>query len=242
MSVIVHLDETGDHSLELIDRDFPVFGLVMVIIDVDEYVNNIVPMVYLLKMDTFGHEAVILHSYEIRKQKGAFAFMNDQVKRQGFYERINQVMGLKYTLIASFIRKQHHKDRYGEAAANPYDLALEYAMERLLPLLEDTEQQKVQILAESRGKKEDEELRSTFYRFVNQGNEFVSSERVQRIEFELVFRAKEMNLVGMQMADLAAYPIARHVIDSSKPNPAFDIVQPKFYVRHGTSLGLGIFP
>lgn len=33
---------------------------------------------------------------------------------------------------------------------------------------------------------------------------------------------------GLQFADLAAYPIARHVIDPVKPNPAYDILKKKF--------------
>ena len=27
MSLVVYLDETGDHSLELIDKDFPIFAI-----------------------------------------------------------------------------------------------------------------------------------------------------------------------------------------------------------------------
>jgi hypothetical protein len=36
-----------------------------------------------------------------------------------------------------------------------------------------------------------------------------------------------MNILGTQIADLVAYPIARHVLDPQKANPAFDIVKPK---------------
>jgi len=51
-----------------------------------------------------------------------------------------------------------------------------------------------------------------------------------------------MNIVGMQMADLAAYPTARHVIDPNKLNPAYDILRPRFYVGPGFVCGLKIFP
>jgi hypothetical protein len=51
-----------------------------------------------------------------------------------------------------------------------------------------------------------------------------------------------MNIVGMQMADLAAYPTARHVIDPNKLNPAYDILRPRFYVGPGFVRGLKIFP
>ena len=243
MPNIVYLDETGDHTLGLVDKDYPIFGLVLVICDTREYVQTIVPAVYQMKMDFFGHESIILRSYDIRKQKGPYAFLSNAERRNEFYSRLNQIMGLKeYTLIASMIRKQHHKDRYGEAAANPYDLAMEFAIERLLPLLEQAGQTEVYVMAEARGKKEDDQLSLSFYRFVNEGNVYVSADRVKRIQFRLTFRTKEMNIIGMQMADLVAYPTARHVIDSGKPNPAYDILRPRFYVGPGLVRGLKVFP
>ena len=243
MPLIVYLDETGDHSLELVDKDYPVFGLVMVICDHNAYIDKIVPAIYRLKMDFFGHEGVILRSYDIRKQKGPYAFLSNAARRNEFYSRINGIMGLQdYTLVAAMIRKQHHKERYGDAAANPYDLAMEFALERLLPILEQAGQTEVYIMAEGRGKKEDDQLSLSFYRFVNKGNEYVSTARVKRILFHLTFRTKEMNMVGMQLADLAAYPTARHVIDPNKPNPAYDILRPRFYAGPGRVRGLKIFP
>ncbi len=138
-------------------------------------------------MDFFGHAGVILRSYDIRKQKGPYAFLSNATRRNEFYTRINRIMGLEeHTLIASMIRKQHHKDRYGDAAANPYDLAMEFALERLLPI-EKAGQTEVYIMAEARGKKEDDQLSLSFYRFVNEGNSYVPADRVKRIQFRLTF-------------------------------------------------------
>lgn len=38
-----------------------------------------------------------------------------------------------------------------------------------------------------------------------------------------------MNIVGTQLADLAAYPLARYVLNSNKSNPAYEIIKAKFY-------------
>lgn len=151
-------------------------------------------------------------------------------------------MGLDYSLISVFIRKQAHKDRYGMGAANPYELALEFAMERLLPLLERLNQTQVNVIAESRGKKEDDELSMSFYHFANDGNGFISAERVSKVKFTLTFVQKARNIVGLQIADLAAYPIARYVLDSSKLNLAYEIIKSKFYKGYGLVYGLKIFP
>ena len=149
----------------------------------------------------------------------------------------------EYALIASVIRKQSHKDRYGLWAENPYDLALKFALERLLPLLEDAGQNEVQIVAEARGRREDNELRLTFLRTINEGTEYISAERFRKIKFRpLQFKPKTMNIIGTQMADLAAYPIARHVLDPQKPNPAYEIIKSKFYAGRGWVRGLKVFP
>lgn len=84
MTRIVYLDETGDHSLEKEDKDFPVFALVMMVCDQDRYKDTFVPMVNRLKFDYFGHECVIIHSRDIRKAQNDFGFLTDPQKRQTF--------------------------------------------------------------------------------------------------------------------------------------------------------------
>lgn len=241
----MYLDETGDHSLEPVDPDFPVFVLVLLICDVQKYREQIVPAFYRLKFDYFGHEGVILHSRDIRKAQGDFAFLANPEEREGFYERLNEIMGgSEYTLIAVAIRKQKHKEKYGKAAKNPYDLAFAFALERLLPLLESLGQTEVQLIAEARGKREDAELKLAFLEVVNQGTYYIGAGRFKKIKFRLDFRPKEMNIIGHQMADLAAYPIARYVLnpDPKKVGQAFRVVQRKFYRGPGFVHGLKIFP
>lgn len=243
MPVVAYLDETGDHSLELVDRDFPIFVLVMLICDVDKYTCQIVPAFYQLKIDLFGHEGIIFHSRDIRKAQGDFGFLTNPVQRQAFYDRLNALMAsCDYTLIVTAIRKQRHKDLYGQKARNPYDLALKFALERLLPLLEGLGQTGLQLTAEARGKREDDELRLSFLEVVNYGTEYIPSERFRRIRFSLKFVPKARNIIGTQMADLAGYPIARHVLNPGKPNPAYEVIRGKFYQGPGWVRGLKVFP
>jgi hypothetical protein len=243
MPSIVYLDETGDHSLELLDKDFPIFALVMLVCDSEKYSQQIVPTFCRLKFQHFGHEAVVIHSRDIRKAQGDFGFLTDAAKRSQFHAQLSEIMrACDYRLIASVIRKQVHKERYGLWAENPYDLALKFALERLLPLLEEAGQDEVQLIAEARGKREDNELRLSFLKTVNDGTEYVSAERFRGVQFRLEFKPKAMNIIGTQMADLAAYPIARHVLDPARPNPAYDAIAGKFYVGPGSVRGLKVFP
>ena len=243
MTRIVYLDETGDHSLEKEDKDFPVFALVMMVCDLDQYRDTLVPMVNRLKFDYFGHECVIIHSRDIRKAQNDFGFLTDPVKRQAFYERINEIMSASgYDLIAAVIKKQEHKAKYGKHASNPYDLALTFAMERLLPLLEAEGQTEIHLIAEARGKREDDELRLSFLNIVTYGTDYIPAARFKKITFHLRFKPKVMNVVGTQLADLAAYPIARHIINPAKSSPAYDIVKKRYYVGTGWIHGLKVFP
>ena len=75
MTLIAFLDEAGDHKLELVDKDFPIFVLVALVCDRNQYIEQIVPAVYRLKINWFGHEGVVLHSRDIRRANGEFSFL-----------------------------------------------------------------------------------------------------------------------------------------------------------------------
>jgi len=229
MPLAVYFDEVGNPTLDASDKDFPVFALVLLVVDADSYLNQIVPKVNRLKFDFFGHEGVILHSRDIRKAQGDFGFLTNPAKRPPFYTAINDVMTTcDYQLVPVAIRKDLHIEKY-RYPADPYDLALKFALERLLFILQRTGQKKVVIVAEKRGEREDRELFVSFQRIVTAGTSFVDGERFRQIAFTLRFLPKNMNIVGTQIADLAAYPVARYALDPSKSNPAFDVIKPKFY-------------
>ena len=86
---IVYLDETGDHTLELVDKDFPVFVLVMLVFRQEYYTSSVVPALCKMKMEMFGHEGVVFHSRDIRKRQGDFHFLNDPPRNATFIERVS---------------------------------------------------------------------------------------------------------------------------------------------------------
>ena len=243
VGLIVYIDETGDHNLAALDAGFPAFVLTMLICDTETYNGVIVPEFYKLKFELFGHEGVVFHSRDIRKGQKDFTFLADPVKRTAFYEKMNSIMGgPAYQLIITVIRKTRLKTQYGEWAHNPYNLALKFSLERLLPLLEVAGQTEVQLVAENRGKSQDQQLRTVFERIVTYGTDYIEARRFSAIKFKLDFQPKSKNLIGTQMADLAGYPTGRYALDSTKPNPAFEVIRGKFYRGHGWIHGLKIFP
>lgn len=243
MPVVVFLDEAGNLNLDLRDEDFPVFAVTLLVCDRDEYCHSIVPEFLQFKIKHFGHEAIVLHSRDIRKAQKDFGFLTDRFRRDSFMHDISTLMGkLNYQWITTVIRKQRHRELYGIAAQNPYDLALTFCLERLLPLLEAKNQTEVCVMAEARGKREDKELELTFLRTVTNGTFYVSADRFRNVKFALKFAEKRQNVTGNQMADLIAYPVARHVLDPAKPNLPYDVLFEKEYKGPGKVRGLKVFP
>lgn len=240
MPLMVFIDEAGDHSLDPVDKDFPVFVLVFVVCNQDEYGDVLVPSFTRFKIKHIGHDGVILHSRDIRKALGDFSFLQIPERREVFHAELNEMMTqARFHLIAIAIRKQSHKERYGKACRNPYELALEFGMERLKAYLDEVGQKQVTLLAEARGKNEDDALRLAFLQLLKHGSYYHD---FKSIDFELKFVSKKANVLGHQIADLCAYPIARRVIDPKKSYGAFEIVRAKFIDRPGWRHGFKIFP
>lgn len=240
MALLVFIDEAGDHSLDPVDHDFPVFVLVFVLCEQDEYTDVLLPAFTRFKLKHLGHDGVILHSRDVRKALGEFAFLQVPAKREAFYAELNELMSRAiFQLIAVAIRKQSQKDRYGKECRNPYEVALEFGMERLKSYLDEIGQKQVTLLAEARGKNEDDALRLAFLQLLRHGSRY---QDFKSIEFDLKFVSKKANVLGHQIADLCAYPIARHVIDPNKSHLAFEIVRTKFVDRPGWKHGFKIFP
>ena len=238
MPLVVYFDEVGNPTLDASDKDFPVFAIVMFICDLEHYISEVIPRVSRLKFKWFRHEGVVLHSRDIRKAQGDFGFLTDPVDKSAFIEDINTIMsGCDYQLLAVAIRKDKLVNQYVDPA-DPYDLAFLFAMERLVSVLERVHQTDVTIIAEKRGKKEDRKLHAEFQRIVTRGTDYIELQRFKGINWKLEFIPKSKNLLGTQMADLAAYPIARRVLDETKPNPSYEIE----IVRLKLCLKLKIFP
>jgi len=227
MGVVVYLDEVGNPTLDDSDPDFPLFGIALFICEIDCYRDVVCPRVTRLKFDYFGHEGVILHSRDIRKAQGDFGILTDPATRERFMADLTGVMrDCDYQILGVFVRKDRLRRQY-VYPADPYDLALLFALERLQSVLAAIRQTEVTIIAEKRGKREDRDLFVAFNRIVTNGSAYVPAERFRTIDWTMRFLPKPMNTVGTQLADLVAYPMARYVLDRARPNPAYDIVRPK---------------
>lgn len=124
---VVYVDESGDHSLESIDPQYPVFVLAFCVFHKHYYASNVVPALESFKFKHFGHDVVVLHETDIRKERGDFRF-SSRPHKEGFLDELTGIIEANnFILIASVIDKTRLRER-GE---NPYHLALGFCLETL---------------------------------------------------------------------------------------------------------------
>lgn len=232
------LDESGDHSLDKIDQQYPVFTLAGCIFEKEYYQSTAVPLINKLKIDIFGNKEIVLHSYDIRKSKGDFKELLNPIKRNEFIERMNKLMStLEFTIISSCIRKNLLVDKYPKPN-DPYDLAFSFLIERYVNFLIQADAVG-EFSLESRGRKENSDLMDVYNLYKTTGNKYCYPFLFNAVIDGISFVEKVKNINGHQIADLVAYPIARHCMRSDN-NPAFNVIKNKFRrSNYGEMQGFG---
>lgn len=164
------MDECGDHSMERIDKDFPLFVLATVVMEREVYVKSLIPALAQFKLRYWNHEGINLHSRDIRKALGPFSLLMNPLVRSGFLNSITTIAReTPFALFISGIRKDEHAEGCGKQTADPYDLALEFTMERVAHFLKGEMDTELPIIAEARGRREDNALERVFYRIMRTG-------------------------------------------------------------------------
>ncbi len=235
---IIYVDESGDHGLTSIDPNYPVFVLAFCIFHKQEYAECVTPAIQLFKFKHFGHDMVILHEHEIRKDKGAFRFLNTKEKKEAFMgDLTNLVQDAPFTLIATVIRKDTLATQYSQPD-NPYHMAMAFGLERVYKFIQSQGQgeKTTHIVFENRGKREDNALELEFRRVCDGANWFS-----HHLPFEIVFASKKTNSGGLQFADLVARPVGLSILRPEQTNRAFGVLDRKFYRdNYGNKDGWGL--
>jgi len=244
--LLVFLDESGYPSLDKIDIEYPIFGLVGVVIIPNDY-YAIINRFNKLKLKYFSHEGIILHSREISSREGDYIFLNNDKKRRDFLDDIsNEISKSNFKLAASVIKKEELKNQYKEPFS-PYDISLIFILEKIFKYACNNGFDYIHNIVEARGRKEDEELHKAFEWFKKKDKpgtvrifpRFIDEDMLDKIHLRLEFRRKKFNIIGNQIADLVVTPITRTILDE-KDHPSFKYFKDKFL--YGRESSLKVFP
>lgn len=244
---IVYVDESGDHGMQNLDPNYPLFVLAFCIFHKKHYSEFVVSQLQLFKFKHFGHDLVVLHEREIRKEKPPFNIFKGRDERMTFLDGLSEVIEQsRFVLVTCVIEKEKLKQKYVNPS-NPYHLALEFGLERIYRYLKEknNHEKLTHIVVEQRGKKEDDELELEFRRICDGSNSLK-----MRLPFEVKFANKKTNSAGLQLADLVARPVGLSVLKPEQKNRAFEVLTDKFYCEGGrentgvgfNQWGLKIFP
>ncbi|MHA3905175.1 DUF3800 domain-containing protein [Castellaniella sp. WN] len=235
------VDESGDHSMDPINQNYPIFVLSLCIIKRRDYTDNLAPRIKSLKIDYFGHDLAILHEHDILRKKSWFSRFGPK-EREELMARLGEIIEeTPFHLIAIIIDKERHKKKY-VAPQHPYHLALQLALERLAGFLRSRGERDatVNVVCEARGNKEDSALELAF-RQVCDGENF----KGERYPYSIVIADKKCNSEGLQLADLIARPVGLSHLRPDQENRAYEILKAKFCANyHGNFHGIGrkVFP
>lgn len=241
---VLFLDESGDHSLDVIDPQYPLFVLGGIIVDVEYAKGEMAEKVNAFKRELFGTEEVILHTADMVRNRKGFEQMAHPEIRERFYRKLNALLAeLKFQIVACAIRKYDHLSRYGFTALDPYHLALEVLVERFCYAIGDTRDGGV-VVAERRDRILDRQLRLAWLTLKTRGTRYVKAVQVTNRVRGLALRGKQDNLAGLQVADLVVTPVGRSLLGKSSLVD-YGVIQSKFRCNHRREyggLGLVVLP
>lgn len=243
---VVYVDESGDHGMQSVDPNYPVFVLSFCVFYKRHYSEKVVSALQKFKFNRFGHDLVVLHENEIRKEKGIFKFQSRKHKHDFLDELTSIIDASNFILISCVIDKDRLRERQ-EPPSNPYHIALGFCLETLYELLQEKNQDDTltHVVVECRGRKEDADLELEFRRICDGANRLGKC-----LPFDIVFADKRTNSSGLQLADLVARPVGLSILRPGQENRAFDVLKRKFFCSGGRanvgegyeSWGLKIFP
>ena len=236
---IAYGDESGTATFGKIEADFPAVGLAFCVFRIEDYVHEVVPQVQALKFRHFGHDQVVLHESEVRRGRGVFRFASLDERRVFMADLNELITGLPMTIIAAVVDQRMLQARFGKAF-DAYDLGLRCCAAQLLGLVGEADRAgphaKVRIIAEARASTaQDNATARRFHAGLAGAGAFAEPPPPK---VDLRFAHKQVNSVGLQLADLVARPIVLQVLRPDQQNRAWDGIAAKIYDGGSATAGI----
>ncbi|MDO3378127.1 DUF3800 domain-containing protein [Geoalkalibacter halelectricus] len=248
MKYRIYIDEVGNSDLESSDNPNHRFlSLTGVIMELGHVEQRVFPQLEALKTKFFSShpdEPVILHRKEIVNHKQPFQSLRDPAVQKTFdAELLALLRAWDYAVVSVCIDKRNHRDVYQVWRYDPYHYCLAVLMERYFFFLNERGS-RGDVMAESRGGKEDLRLKASFAKLWEDGTEYIPAEKFHAVltSKQLKVKPKANNVAGLQLADLLAHPSRNEMLrdkgfleEGLRPfgEKIVAILQDKYY-RRGT--------
>ncbi|MFC1676220.1 DUF3800 domain-containing protein [Planctomycetota bacterium] len=253
----IYVDEVGNPDLENSDNPNHRFlSLTGVIIKLDYVASTLQPQLESLKKEFFDahpDEPFIFHRKELLGARYPFTVLKDGSTRERFDKKLLSLfLNWDYQVITVCIDKKVYKETYSTWRHDPYHYCLAVMLERYVFFL-DTKNACGDVMAESRGGKEDRRLKNSFTGLYHRGTEYISSERFSTrfTSCQLKVKNKSNNIAGLQLADLLAHPSRNEILVANNHKSVklrvfgskiVDILQEKYYRKGTTVYGKKMLP
>lgn len=241
------IDECGDHNLANYDPGFPVFTLCGILVS-QLNLRLLKKDIEDLKTAIFGSMDIVIHSVDIRKWRGSFSILADRELRERFFSGLERILSQNnaYVIVScTILKEQLSKFCVRGEEDDVYGLSLSYLIERSVFCVDnmgnDVESE-ISIVVERRGKKEDNKLLNYYNGLRNRGTKWVSEERLKARICDFGFKNKKDNIIGLQIADLIAYPVTIHLLHSDRYNPSYEAIRHNIFQDNGVLLGQKVIP
>lgn len=189
-------------------------GLTGVIMRLDYERGQFTEALSLIKQEVFGTDQIVFHRKEMLQAKAPFEALKDDSVRARLDVGLLELMShATYRVFTVVIDKQEHMRRYQVWTFDPYHYCLTVTLERYVLLLKRMDQVG-DVMAESRGKKENMRLERAYRYIYKNGSTHIAAKVFQKFlsSKEIKIESKKANISGLQMADMIANPSCRSLI------------------------------
>lgn len=163
---------------------------------------------------------IVFHRKELASKTHPFQALNDLSVREAFdTELLQRLEEWQYTVFSVVIDKVQLQAQY-VYPAHPYHYAMEVVLERYVRWLE-IQSAIGDVMAEARGGKEDQLLKSHYQYLYQKGTSFVKSDKMASClsSSELKIKSKTENITGLQLAEFLVRPCYYAALARKKNEP-----------------------
>ncbi len=197
-----------------------------VIILKEYYDRHVQPNLEDLKRQFFKYDPdappILVRSAIKHRKKWFYVLQDESLNKQWEEGLLNFIGALRdYAMVFSvIIDKKKHLDDYPSHTFDPYAYSLSVLLNRIRGFLVN-KGEKADIIAESRGRVEDQQIMKAYVNLRKTGSYYGSTGEYYKKAYpeeELIIKRKDNNVAGLQIADVIAFgQKVQTILDNKKP-------------------------